>query len=155
MTPEVKVHRKRRGMWVIWALAAWVAVALVFTGLRYCLYHEQGEYVQESPLVLPGSYYILKGSLSDEDLTWKQPNGFGLYRVEVENTGSTGCTVLVQYSLTREPHVIFVPAGERRDYLVGWSWSWPYHRIEVAAPEGEPQGTIKVLVALDLPEDAL
>ena len=46
---------------------------------------------------------------------------------------------------------------KRRDYLVGWSWSWswPYHRIEVAAPEGEPQGTVKVLVALDLPEDAL
>lgn len=42
---------------------------------------------------------------------------------------------------------------KRRDYLVGWSW--PYHRIEVAAPEGEPQGTVKVLVALDLPEEAL
>lgn len=42
---------------------------------------------------------------------------------------------------------------KRRDYLVGWSW--PYHRIEVAAPEGESQGTVKVLVALDLPEDAL
>lgn len=102
--------------------------------------------VQGSAIVPMSNALAMNKSITRKSESWEQENGYGSYRVWVENTTSQRMTVTITSRSASDQHTFYVPASSSKTYTVNDAVSGN-HTITFATASGDLSGTVRVRVS--------